>query len=395
MPASEDPHLEEAVRSIYAFIRRTAQPGPTGVGWTTIDYENRPHHDVSVFNGVGGIPFFLADYHRHYHAREALDLARGAVVWCMAFPGKHYTRGLHLGLTGAALGSLRIAEAAGDTATPPEALDNAALLAREPPGPVTDLLGGAASNGLFLLRLWERTRSDAHLAAARRCATWLEGVMIRDEHGTHCRVAPGGELDFGRASFLGVAHGIAGVAHFLLLLARASQEERWATLARELLDTLERHARPVQSGLNWPGAIGRVELTRCQWSHGAAGIGLVFHTAHRVLGEMRHLHVALACAEATYAYGDLRHNPTQCTGLAGGGELLLETYRSTGDSRWLERAREFALACLHYRETTPEGDAWPTDAPGLHSADFDYGAAGTGHFLLRVLSRGTLSMPCM
>lgn len=50
---------------------------------------------------------------------------------------------------------------------------------------------------------------------------------------------------------------------------------------------------------------------------------------------------------------------------------------------------------LRYRETTPEGDAWPTNAPGLYSADFLYGASGLGHFLLRVTGKDTIPMPLM
>ncbi len=136
-------------------------------------------------------------------------------------------------------------------------------------------------------------------------------------------------------------------------------------------------------------------MPRCQWSHGAAGIGLTFLTAFRVLKDSRYLDLAVQGAHATYGYGDFRKNYTQCTGLAGSGELFMEVYRATGDGRWKQRAIEFALLGLDYRESTPQGDAWPTDAPGLHSADFLYGAAGVGHFFLRVLSDGRLSMPLM
>jgi len=53
-----NPHpLEDAVHSIYRFIERTTERTDTGITWETIDYANKPHHDISVFNGVGGIPF--------------------------------------------------------------------------------------------------------------------------------------------------------------------------------------------------------------------------------------------------------------------------------------------------------------------------------------------------
>lgn len=44
-------------------------------------------------------------------------------------------------------------------------------------------------------------------------------------------------------------------------------------------------------------------------------------------------HFLVFLAEATYGYGDFRHNCKQCTGFADGGELLLEVYRVTVDTR--------------------------------------------------------------
>jgi hypothetical protein len=257
------------------------------------------------------------------------------------------------------------------------------------------LLGGEASNGLYLLKLWARTQDRLHLQGAVRCATWLEAQMTRDALGTHCVVDPLNRLGFRAKIFLGVAHGLSGIAHFLACLAGATRDERWANLAGELYATVTRQARPVHGGLNWPGFIGEEKLVRCQWGHGAAGIGLTYLTAHRYLGDPAYLKLAVQAAEATFGYGDFRKNYTQATGLAGGGELLLEVHRATGEPKWKQRALDFAHQCLRYRESVPEGDLWPTDAPGLPSADFDYGASGVGHFLPRVCSDESIAMPLM
>jgi len=388
-------YLQDAVRSIYAFMARTAERTGTGICWETIDYENKPHRDLGIFNGTGGISFFLVDAFPVTRDPEALVLAQGAIDWCAAFPGKCSQRGLQFGKTGAALAALHKSVALGEPEVPAFCLANAATILREPPGPVTDLIGGAASNGLYLLKLWARTRDPAHLRGAERCAEWLDAVMIRDGQGTHCPVCPDGTVNFPKHSYLGVAHGIAGIAHFLGLLAEASGSERWATLARDLFDTLARHAQPARGGLNWPNTTVGTELNRCQWSHGAAGIGLTFLTAHRVLRDARYLDLAVQAAEATYGYGDYRNSYTVCTGLAGGGGLFVEVYRATGEARWRDRAHEFARLCIAYRESTPAGDAWPTDAKGLYSADFGYGAAGVGHFFLRLLADGRLPDPLM
>jgi len=394
MHSSKHP-LDAAVHSIFGFIQRTGESAAAGRVWETIDYQNQPHRELSVFNGVGGISFFLVDAFRRYQNPAMLDVAQGAIDWCEAFDGRHYERGLHFGKTGPALAALHKSIALDEPDVPEFCLTNAAVILRESPGPITDLIGGAASNGLFLLKLWARTGDDVHVRGAERCGTWLERQMRRDERGTHCVVDPEGRLGFGPQIYLGVAHGLAGIAHFLACLAEATGNDRWATLARELFDTIARYALPAHGGLNWPVHLESKDLTRCQWSHGAAGIGLTYLTAHRVFGDSRFLDLALQAAEATWGYGDFRHNYTQCTGLAGSGELLLETYRATGDARWLDRASAFAHLAPAYKESTPDGDAWPTDTRGLYSADFGYGAAGAGHFFLRVLSGGTVPMPLM
>ncbi|MDP7448633.1 MAG: hypothetical protein QF689_08620, partial [Candidatus Latescibacteria bacterium] len=70
-------------------------------------------------------------------------------------------------------------------------------------------------------------------------------------------------------------------------------------------------------------------------------------------------------------------------------------YRDTDDDLWLTRAEEFADMAMPYRAELPEGDAWPTDEPGLYSADFMYGAAGLGHFFLRLQQPRDVAMPYM
>ena len=91
MPADTG-SLDEAIHSIYHFIERTAERTETGITWETIDYENKPQHEISVFNGVGGIPFFLTDYYKCYGTEAALELSQGALDWCANFQGGRVTQ---------------------------------------------------------------------------------------------------------------------------------------------------------------------------------------------------------------------------------------------------------------------------------------------------------------
>ena len=378
--------------SIYRFVERTAERVPEGVRWQTIDYENHPHYSYEAFNGCGGIGVFLADYGRQTGNASALDLAREANRWCSTVELAGPERGLLTGRTGAAMAWLRLAAATGESVSE-HCAHNAEIIMREDPGPFTDLMGGAASNGLYLLRLHQAMDDSLYLDGAKRCAQWLCDQLVTDEDGSSCLCRPDGE--FGDRPFFGVAHGISGVAHFLTLLHEATGEAEWAEASRAILLTLERHAVEDHGGLNWAPMLGDTELSRCQWSHGAPGIGIVFLKAAEVFQEPRYEEVAVKAGEATYAYGDFRSNITQCIGLSGCGELFLELYRDAQDELWLQRAQEFADLAMTYRVALPEGDAWPTDEPGLYSADFIYGASGLGHYFLRVIEPSAVSMPFM
>ena len=389
----------EGADSVFRFIDRTAEPVSEGVRWRTIDYGNKPHYHYNTFNGCGGIGAFLSEYGRATANERAIELARDGNRWCSSVEeggfdsSWSHRRGLLTGRTGAALSWVYLSRVTGEPISP-HAIDNAELLLSEDPGPVTDLMGGAASNGLFLLRLWEGTGESCYLDGARRNGVWLCEQLVRDDDGCHCLCSVDGQVG-GDRPFLGTAHGISGVAHFLVLLHESTGEAEWAGAAREILATLERHAIEDRGGLNWVGLLGNEELKRCQWSHGSPGIGIVFLKAAQVLEESRYREIAVKAGEATYAYGDFRKNITQCIGLSGCGELFIELHRDGGDQLWLDRAVEFGEMAMAYRVELPEGDAWPTDEPGLWSQDFMYGASGLGHYFLRLMDPAAVDMPFM
>jgi lantibiotic modifying enzyme len=377
--------------SVFEYVQRTAEATPEGVRWETLDYQNRPHYGVSIFNGVAGIPLFLAEFGARDGSGAARDLALGGARWCAAQPGGG--GGLCFGPNGVVLAWLELARTTGDGDFVGRATEAAVGLLRREPGPVTDFLGGAAGEVLLLLRLWGASGEGRHLDAARRRGVWLEETATRDEIGCHwpMRVdAPPGEPP--ARPYWGFAHGVAGIGHALLALYQATGEARFERLGREVAETLRRQAIPDRGGLNWPALLGATDLRRCQWCHGSPGVGLFFARAFEVLGDGACLGVAEAAGETTFAYGDVRGNPSQCHGLAGNAELFLELYRLTGASSWLERAGDFAGRALAYRIPAPGGETWQADDPGHSSPDYLCGAAGVGHFFLRLGAPQTVRM---
>ena len=80
---------------------------------------------------------------------------------------------------------------------------------------------------------------------------------------------------------------------------------------------------------------------RLQWCHGAPGI---LCAAASYLDE----ELVLAGAELTWRAGAHRDAKGAgiCHGTAGNGYALLKAFERTGDERWLERARRFAVHAL-------------------------------------------------
>lgn len=97
---------------------------------------------------------------------------------------------------------------------------------------------------------------------------------------------------------------------------------------------------------NWPPALSeelrhRSGTIRLQWCHGAPGI--VASLATILPGDDDHTELMAAGGELTWRAGPLTKGPGLCHGTAGNGYALLALFERTGDERWLDRARAFAI----------------------------------------------------
>jgi hypothetical protein len=138
-------------------------------------------------------------------------------------------------------------------------------------------------------------------------------------------------------------HGLVGIVQALL---PQLDTERRDTVIRETKDILAREA-VVRDGLaNWPtrpgnDLVGPDGEIRVQWCGGSPGIVIA---AAEYLDE----ELLLAGAELPWHTGPpgLEKGPGICHGTAGNGYAFLKTFARTGDERWLERARRFAVHAL-------------------------------------------------
>jgi hypothetical protein len=153
---------------------------------------------------------------------------------------------------------------------------------------------------------------------------WLQGQRDADGLWT--------QLLFGRSGrCLGPAHGFAGCA-----LALGDD-------IADVSETLQPFAVEEDGLVNWLPYAGMASLDahrdgqiRMQWCHGAPGIVAT-------LGDMLDEELAVAGAELTWRAGPLRKGANLCHGTAGNGYAFLTVLERTGDERWLERARAFAM----------------------------------------------------
>jgi hypothetical protein len=157
-------------------------------------------------------------------------------------------------------------------------------------------------------------------------------------------------------------HGLVGNVQALVPLL---EEERANALRREaaaiLADTVVREHEfanwPPQPRPELPGPDGQIRL---QWCAGAPGI---------VIGAFDYLdeELLLAGAELVWRagpHGDEK-GPNICHGTTGNGYTFLKAFERTGDERWLERARRFAMHALEQLERLPPRHSLFTGAIGV------------------------------
>jgi serine/threonine-protein kinase len=167
-------------------------------------------------------------------------------------------------------------------------------------------------------------------------------------------------------TFLGMAHGWAGVLFATMRWCQAAGRPLPGTLA-ERLGQLADLAEPAGRGLRWRRKLGR--RTRAgstagsglfdyvpSWCNGSAGFVFLWTLAHRLSGEERFLR--LAEGAAFDAADDPDNAADLCCGTAGRAYALLALHRATGESAWLHRAQALAVrAARSVRAVTMRRDS--------------------------------------
>lgn len=146
---------------------------------------------------------------------------------------------------------------------------------------------------------------------------------------------------------LGAGHGFAGNVFTLLRGAALLSDEQRVMITERAAHTLRSVALRDGPLANWMPHVGAPRHGRdkilVQWCHGAPGMILGLS---RLPSDDEVDALLIAGAELTWRAGPLAKGTGLCHGTAGNGYAFLALHARTGDPRWLERARRFAMHAL-------------------------------------------------
>jgi len=310
----DERRAEEGIAAIVA----DAEASLTGDGWPNhpLDDEDGDLADVltSLYLGAAGMAWALP--------RLGSSLDHAAIA--DAAVRRYRAQGIDFddpspGLLGGESGILLVARIAGGAEADDDRLRE--LVVQNERNPTWELMWG--SPGTMLVAREAGFQADWEHSAQLLVAEWdaaADGIWTQDLYGR-------------TRQFIGPAHGFAGNVHAL----RGHLDE--AELRRRIEGPLR--ATAVWDGelVNWLPTVDSESPTRMQWCHGAPGIV-------STLGDLLPEDLLLGGAELTWRAGPLAKGPGLCHGTGGNGYAFLRTYRVTGDGKWLERARTFAMHAI-------------------------------------------------
>jgi hypothetical protein len=349
----------------------------------SLGVETQPH-DIGI--GSAGPVLALAELVAQFGDPRQRGVLKEGAHWLATAPSppEFFLPGLYVGEAGLGAALLR----AGQVLTDGELVAAAAAKGRQIatiPYSSPDLFNGTAGRLRFHLLLWDQTKDPRHLRDAVGAGeALLAGAEEPDSGELYWKIPPGYGGLSGHA-YLGYAHGAAGIGDALLDLFEVTGDERFLAAARGAGQWLARLAVPVLedgSGLDWPSIEGQPPAGAF-WCHGATGIGRFFlHAAELdVLPEAITLAV---CAAHTTAARARWANPTQCHGLSGNIEFILDVYQRTRDTMYLSEARSLASILKAFATEQDDLLVWPSELPTTFTPDYMVGYAGVAVCLLRL-----------
>lgn len=345
-------------------------------------FDGEPSLDLNT--GVAGAILALAELVTTFDdPTHRAALALGA-RWLATTPRPAEIRlpGLYVGEAGVGVALLRVGRVLDDASLTRAAADVGRSIASVPHNS-PDLFNGTAGRLRFHLWLWLDTGDSEHLDHATAAAEYLLSAAQHRAQGLCWTIPPGYDRLSGQ-TLTGYAHGAAGIGDVLLDLFEVTGHEELLTAARDAGRWLKSLAKPALkngSGVNWSHD-GHAHATMAFWCHGAAGITRFLLRLGTLSKDAEALELARRGASVV-AQGTRWSGVSQCHGLAGNVECLLDMYQATNDESYLIDAE--SMACLmHAFAVEHEGRFRLITDRNSSSPGFSTGCAGVAACLLRL-----------
>ena len=270
--AAERPHLaaaEDAARWIRASQVRTS----AGLTWPA-DPSDPKSVNYALYSGSPGVVLFLIELHKATGKREYLADARAGADELIARVPQQKDSGLYTGLAGIGFALGEVHRATGDAKYREAArtvvrtlMERAQATGDTQWSTVTDIIGGSAGIGLYLLHAAKTLNEPAARDVAVKAADRLIALGVAEHGGLRWSMDPG----FPRR-MPNFSHGTAGIAYFLASVYAETRDAKY-------LDAARAGARYLQAIAKTDGDICLIphnqpdglDLFYLGWCHGPTG----------------------------------------------------------------------------------------------------------------------------
>ncbi|MGH3887504.1 MAG: class IV lanthionine synthetase LanL [Pseudonocardiaceae bacterium] len=350
--------VRELIRCDDSYSRSTsAYLGSAGMGVELLYHRDQP-----------GVPEVLAELAEWTAERE---------------PALDRPRGLYFGSMGTAIFLVSVGRALRNDTFLEAGLE---LVDREIGGPRDedrdDHIHGLAGLGTGYLILHHLTADQNYVIAAQHCA---ERIVAGQYQATNFDDFPD-RRSAGIDVRSGFGHGCAGTAEFLFSCSIATGSTCLAIPAREQYTQVLKALTPLLVAARTTKA----RPMSISWCQGLAGIGTSLTRAAELGGERAYLEAAQLIGQASMAVAPRVPLVTQCCGLAGLGEFMLDVAAVSDEQKHIYHLHAHSIA--RYILTRSGGSsrqpAFPDHSLMASSGEWSTGSAGVLSFFRRLQGNG-------
>jgi lantibiotic modifying enzyme len=394
--------LRETAIDAAKWIQTSGVKAGDGLVWPG-DPNDPTSTNTTLYAGTPGVVLFLLELHRATGKDEYLRDARAGADYLLGQIESAPAAGLYTGVSGIgytlgevyratkdekyATGVKRVIARLGESAK--------AVRSGVEWSDVTDIIGGTAGTGLFLLHQSRTLPSQDARALAERAGRRLLDLATPEAGGSKWAMSPG----FARL-MPNFSHGTAGIAYFLADLYGATKEKAFldgALAGARYLKAVAKtegdmclifHHEPEEDGKN---------LFYLGYCHGPAGTARLWYKLYQVTGDKEWLDWTERSARGILTSGipekrtpGFWNNVSQCCGSAGVAAFFLSLHKATGKPEYLAFSQKVTSDLLARATRDAKGTRWVQAEhrvqPELLIAQTGWmqGASGIGAWLLQL-----------